>query len=276
MTDRSAQSQRSRLAACLAAAGLLFAPPTALAQTQLPPPAYGNADTRQDRIEELESQLRDATAENERMQNELNQAQREVRRLQGMVSELTGVNQALSTPTQPSTQAPAQTTSPPAPSPRSNNSATPQPQQQGQLGTLSADQLPGDAGQAYGQARQLLLRENYAEAEVAWQEFLRRFPDAETAPDARFWLGYTLAARNNHRDAAASFVEYLQNSPRGPRAAEAQVRLGMELMKMSDDGQNDAAERRQACAAFTRLPANAPANVRTLAARESAAARCAA
>ena len=33
---------------------------------------------RQDRIEELEGQFRDATAENERLQNQFNQAQREV------------------------------------------------------------------------------------------------------------------------------------------------------------------------------------------------------
>ena len=265
MTDRSAPYlQRSRLAACIAAAGLLFAP-AAFAQTQLPPPAYGQADARQDRIEELESQLRDSTAENERIQYELMQAQREIRRLHGMVSELTGVNQALSTP------APDAAAPPPAPAqtPPSSRTSAPPPAQTGQLGTLPADQLPGDAGQAYSRARELLVAGRNAEAEAAFDEFLRRFPDAETAADARFWFGYTLLARNNFTDAAASFVQYLERWPRGPRATEAQVRLGMALAGMN--------ETRRACAAYSSLTSrypNANAEVRRLAAREAAAARC--
>src|SRR5215510_3817647 len=98
MTQRSASlNKTARLAACIAAAGFLFAA-TASAQTPLPPPAFGGADARQDRIEELEQQLRQATAENEQLQNQLNQANREITRLRGMVGELAGVNQSLSTP----------------------------------------------------------------------------------------------------------------------------------------------------------------------------------
>jgi tol-pal system protein YbgF len=250
---------RARLAAALAAAGLLLAIP-ASAQTQLPPPAYGQADARQDRIEELEGQLRESTAENERLQFELLQAQREIQRLRGMVGELAGVNQSLATP-------PAE---PEAPTPPSGgNSAS--PRTQGTLGTLPASQLPGDAGAAYSRARELLVNGQYAEAEVAFSQFLQAFPDAETAADARFWFAFTLLARNNYADAAANFVQYLQNNPNGPRAPEAQVRLGMALAGMG--------QQRQACGAFSNLSRrypNAPRNVRDLAAREARAANCSA
>ena len=86
MTLRSTPiSKTTRLAACLAAAGFLFVAPAASAQTPLPPPTSMNsADARQDRIEELERQLRDPTAENEQLQNQLNQANREVTRLLAM------------------------------------------------------------------------------------------------------------------------------------------------------------------------------------------------
>ncbi len=99
MTSRSASYQAmTRLAATIAAAGFLFAAP-ASAQTQLPPPGqFGGADARQDRIEELQSQLTEATAENERLQYELNQRDREIQRLRNMVGELAGVNQQLATP----------------------------------------------------------------------------------------------------------------------------------------------------------------------------------
>jgi TolA-binding protein len=133
-----------------------------------------------------------------------------------------------------------------------------------------------EPGALYSRARELLVNGQYAEAEVAFGQFLEQHPDAEQAADARFWFAFTLLARNNYRDAARNFTTYLRATPNGPRAAEAQVRLGMALVGMSQDGQNDAAERRQACAAFTRLPQNTPRNVRDLAAREARAAQCAA
>lgn len=258
--------KRGRLAACIAAAGLILSA-TAAAQTQLPPPAYGQADERQDRIEALESQLRDATAENERLQFELQQAQREIQRLRGLVGELSSVNQSLA---QPAPDASPPSTPPPAnPGPRSQ--ASPPPAQTGSLGTLPASALPGDAGAAYSTARELLVNGRYAEAEVAFERFLQAFPDAETAADARFWYAFTLYARNNFQQAVENFAQYLQANPNGPRAPEAQVRLGMSLGQLG--------QTRQACGAyniFNRRYPNAPRNVRDLAARESRALNCAA
>jgi tol-pal system protein YbgF len=266
MTDRLALLfTRTRLAAAIAAAGLLFAA-TASAQTPLPPPAYGHADARQDRIEELEGQLRDATAENERLQFQLTQAEREIQRLRGMVGELAGVNQSLAEGQPPAGAPSAPSASTPAP-PLAGGNPTPQT---GTLGTLPASQLPGDAGAAYSRARELLVNGQYAEAEAAFAQFLQTFPDADTAADARFWFAFTLLARNNYADAASNFVQYLQNTPNGPRAPEAQVRLGMALAGMG--------QTRQACGAFANLQRrypNAPRNVRELALRESRAANCA-
>lgn len=266
MTDRSALLfTRSRFAACVAAAGLVFGS-AAFAQTPLPPPAFGQADERQDRIEALEVQLRDATAENERLQFELIQAQREVQRMRGLVGELAGVNQTLS---QGGGETPQPEVAAPPPSTPHANAAP--PAQTGSLGTLPVSALPADAGTAYSLAREFLVNGKYAEAEAAFGQFLQAFPNAETAADARFWFAFTLLARNNYQDAAANFVQYLQATPNGPRAPEAQARLGMALGGM---GQN-----RQACGAFANLPRrypNAPRNVRDLATREARALNCAA
>lgn len=283
MTDISAPfTNKSRLAACLVAAGLFFVPP-ALAQTRLPPPvAPVGADARQDRIEELEQQLREAEARNEETQRQLMEAQREIRRLNALVSELAGVNQDLATPPAEGEEGAA----PPPPvggggaaehAPSSLNSS--QRAATGTLGTMPASAAPApplEPGPAYSRARELLVNGELAEAEAAFGDFLERYPEADTAADARFWFAFTQLARNNYRDAAANFTSYLRANPQGARASEAQVRLGMALVGMSDDGQNDAAERRQACAAFSRLPANASRAVRELAARESRAAQCAA
>ncbi len=274
MTDRSApQFQRARLAACLAAAGFLFVT-AASAQTTLPPPAFGNADARQDRIEALEEQLRDATAENERLQYEIMQRDREIQRLRGMVGELAGVNQDLATPRPEGENGAA-----PRPPNGQRSDAAPsglnaaQRAATGTLGAVSAEALPTttDPPDVYSRAREFLVNGQYAEAENAFGQFLENYPEAEQAADARFWFAFTLLARNNYQDAAANFVQYLQRTPNGPRAPEAQVRLGMALAGMG--------QTRQACGAYANLSRrypNAPRAVRDLAQRESRAANCAA
>lgn len=281
MTERNAPlSAMTRFAAILAAAGLLFSA-SAVAQTRLPPPTVpAQADARQDRIEELESQLRDAEARNEQLQRQLFEAQREITRLNGIVGELAGVNQSLSAPPPEGTEGaapPAGGTARPGGSaevaPPTLNGA--QRAATGTLGTMPADAAPAapvlDAADVYSRARELLVNGEYAEAEAAFGDFLARYPNADTAADARFWFAFTLLARNNYEDAASNFVTYLRETPQGPRAPEAQVRLGMALVGM--DRQREAC---QAFASLTRRYPNAARNVRDLAAREARAAQCAA
>ncbi|HJS80687.1 MAG TPA: tol-pal system protein YbgF [Vitreimonas sp.] len=281
MTDRSAPfSKSARLAAVIAAAGFFLAVPAA-AQTTLPPPAFGTADQRQDRIQELEAALRDAEGRNEELQRQLNQANREITRLQGMVGELAGVNQSLAAP--PPAEAGA--TPPPQGGAAPGGSAEVAPptlndaqrRATGTLGSMPANATPpapaapSEPGPAYTRARELLVSGQYAEAEAAFGQFLEQHPRAEQAADARFWFAFTLLARNNYQDAASNFVQYLRNTPQGPRAAEAQVRLGMALIGLG--------QRQQGCAAFSSLSSrypNASRAVRDLATRESRAAQCAA
>ncbi|UPT62063.1 MAG: hypothetical protein M0D54_17045 [Hyphomonadaceae bacterium JAD_PAG50586_4] len=204
----------------------------------MPPPAFGQADARQDRIEELEGQLREATADNERLQYEIIQRDREITRLRGMVGELAGVNQTLATPpAEGAAPAPggAQPT-PPAPNGgggQASNSNLNEAQRAavGTLGTMPASvapsgmnpppaqaAAPADPAAQYSRARELLVAGQLAEAETAFADFLQAHPRANTAVDARFWLAYTQLARNNYNDAATNFLGYMRAAPNGPRA----------------------------------------------------------
>jgi tol-pal system protein YbgF len=281
MTQRSAFIQAStRLAASVAAAGLLFAS-AALAQTTLPPPQqYGSADARQDRLQELEQALRDSTSENERLQNELNQRDREIRRLQNLVDEAVGVNRALTTPPADG-QAPTGGTPPSAPRAENGGQSGLNSAQQAATGTLGSipagTPLPAPAttpaptaDELYTRARAHLNAGRLAEAEVDFAAFLEAYPNVTQTTNAHYWYGRTLLARNNHEAAAQSFYQYLRRAPRGPNAADAQVNLGVALVGM---GRRD-----QGCAALTGLTENYPnatAAQRELAAREARAARCA-
>jgi tol-pal system protein YbgF len=238
------------------------------------------ADQQQDRIEELQRQLTNATAENEDLQRQLMDAQREITRLRAMVGNLAQVNQDAvaaiqNSGTAPSADAQTPSSAPPGQpnSADANPGKPPSPNAQGQLGTLSESELPPPPmptpADAYANARSLLVNGQYPEAEVAFGDFLQRYPNADTAADAQFWLAFTQLARNNYQDAASNFVRYLQAAPNAPRAPEAQVRLGMALAGMG--------QTRQACGAFANLPRrypNAARNIRDLANREARASAC--
>lgn len=282
MTDQVCPpSTPSRLAALIAAVGFLLAPiAAASAQTALPPPAYGTADQRQDRVEELEGQLRDSTAQNEQLQYQLLQANREITRLRGMVGELAGVNQSLAQPTDPNAAAP-----PAGEAAKPDEGAAPgqqaglndaQRRATGTLGTMPAaatpapPAAPADPAPAYSQARSLLNNGRLAEAQSAFSDFLTQYPDATQATDVRYLLAYTLLARNSYQEAAAGFVDYLRRYPNGARAPDAQVRLGMAL--------NGMGQTRQACAAWANVPQRYPRAAQSLrdrAASEARAAHCA-
>ncbi len=262
MTERNFAQQAFAAAMCVGA--LAFAQP-AFAQAY-PGPNDGLAPAaRQDRIEDLERQLIEATAENERLQRDLAASQREVGRLQTIVNDLASVRDAV---------APVQVAPPSAPPPAPGTSA--QQRAQGTLGDLPASAAPAapaqptvTAGEAYSRARTLLNNGRLAEAEVALAEFVRDYPNAETIADGRYWHAFTLLARNNYQPAAAGFLDYLNRYPNGPRAPEALVRLGMALGGLERG--------RDACAAFRDLPRRYPRAtqpVRDLAARESRAMAC--
>jgi tol-pal system protein YbgF len=275
MIDQSAPPhQFGRFVAIIAAAGLLLSVPAAAQSVRRDVDSasqvQAQADAQQDRIEDLQSQLAAATAENESLQHQLMDAQREIARLQAMVGNLAAVNNDLSAGNPPAPGgAPQQQQQPQGGSGGGSASLSGGPPQQGQLGTLSASEVPGDAGDAYSQALDLLKNGNYPEAEVAFGDLLQRFPNADVTNDARFWYAFTLLARHNDQDAAQNFVQYLRDAPNSPKAPEAQVRLGMALAEMG--------RTQQACTFYTNLPQrypHAPPNIRSLAAGEAARNHC--
>ncbi|MGE0830200.1 MAG: hypothetical protein AB7O04_12725, partial [Hyphomonadaceae bacterium] len=81
---------RTAAAAALIAAAI----PASAAAQELRTSSALSAGERQDRIEEMERQLQAATEENDRLQHQLSQAQAEIRRLQGMVGDLSAVRDA--------------------------------------------------------------------------------------------------------------------------------------------------------------------------------------
>ncbi len=95
-----------------------------------------------------------------------------------------------------------------------------------QLATLPPSQTPRDEFDlAYG----YVLRKDFALAQQAFQDFLRKYPSDPMAPEAQFWLGESLFQSKNYQAAAEAFVTMTKKYPSSAKQPDTLLRLGQSL-----------------------------------------------
>jgi tol-pal system protein YbgF len=117
--------------------------------------------------------------------------------------------------------------------------ATPAP---GKLATLPPSATPQDE---YDLAYGYVLHKDYALAEQAFRDFLKKYPDDRLQPDAQYWLGESLFQRQRYRDAAESFLAVSTKHERAGKAPDSLLRLGQSLAAMN--------QKEAACATLTEV-----------------------
>lgn len=117
------------------------------------------------------------------------------------------------------------------------------PLQQGAAGTTLATAAPTltprdeyDLGYGY------IQRKDYALAEEALRNFVKKYPNDRLVADAQYWLGESLFQRQRYRGAAESFLTVTTKYDTATRAPDALLRLGQSLAALK--------EKEAACAAF--------------------------
>lgn len=116
------------------------------------------------------------------------------------------------------------------------------------------DILPaGSQQQQYSYAQKLVTKGQYAKAEAALTEFLKRYPEAELAGNAQFWLGQTYYVRKMYTRATRAFLEGYNNYPKSPKSPAALLKIGMSLYAMG--------EKADACDAYRELASRFPASM---------------
>ena len=141
---------------------------------------------------------------------------------------------------------------------------------EGSLGTLSASQLPGEAGALFTEARARLIRLDYAGAEEAFQAFIDQFGKDQQAGEAHFWLGEALHQQQAYAESGAAYTTMIRSYPDDVRAPDALVRLARAMRFLG--------ESTKACTALDTLPKRYPDAsrvVRDLAAVERTRSGCA-
>lgn len=125
------------------------------------------------------------------------------------------------------------------------------------------------AKQLYETAYGYLLQQDYGAAEVAFEDFLKRFPGDSLAGNAQYWLGESFYVRGNYKQAAGAFLKGYQTYAKSSKAPDSLLKLAMSLERM---GQKDAA-----CSSYgelvTRFP-TAPAHVKNRAQSERSRMHC--
>lgn len=82
-----------------------------------------------------------------------------------------------------------------------------------------SDPAPGD--RAFEAAYGLYKSGNHADAAVALQEFLKKFPGSAHVPNANYWLGKSQFALKDYKAAMAAYQIVAGDYPGTPRAADA-------------------------------------------------------
>jgi tol-pal system protein YbgF len=147
------------------------------------------------------------------------------------------------------------------PPPARNTSATGT-----QLATLPPSASPKDE---YDMAYGYVLHKDYALAEQAFRDFVRKHPDEKLVPDAQYWLGESLFQRQRYRDAAESFLAVSTRYEHSGKAPDALLRLGQSLAAMH--------QKEAACATLAEVGRKYPrasASVKRGAAQEIKRAHC--
>ncbi len=148
------------------------------------------------------------------------------------------------------------------PPPPARSTGAPEPQ----LATLPPAGTPKDE---YDMAYGYVLHKDYALAEQAFRDFLRKYPDEKLAPDAEYWLGESLFQRQRYRDAAESFLAVSTKHERSGKAPDALLRLGQSLAALN--------QKEAACATLAEVGRKFPrasASVKRGVAQEQKRAHC--
>lgn len=108
--------------------------------------------------------------------------------------------------------------------PRTANVSAPQ------VATLPPTASPQDE---YDMAYGYVLHKDYALAEQAFRDFLRKYPSERLVPDAQYWLGESMFQRQRYRDAAESFLAVSTKYEKAAKAPDSLLRLGQSLAALN-------------------------------------------
>lgn len=101
--------------------------------------------------------------------------------------------------------------------------------------TSGAPVQSGDANTDYNAAIALVQdKSRQDDAIVAFQNFIKKYPDSTYQPNANYWLGQLNYNKGKKDDAAFYFASVVKNYPKSPKAADAMYKVGVIMQDKGD------------------------------------------
>lgn len=86
----------------------------------------------------------------------------------------------------------------------------------------------------YTYAYELYRNGKYAESEAKFNEFLKKYPNAERSDNSIYWLGEIKYAQKDFQGAIAKFKDLITKFPDGNKVPDAMLKLGYSQYALSD------------------------------------------
>ena len=98
-----------------------------------------------------------------------------------------------------------------------------------------APAMTGDANTDYNAAIALVKdASRQDDAMVAFQNFVKKYPDSTYQPNANYWLGQLNYNKGKKDDAAFYFASVVKNYPKSPKAPDAMFKVGVIMQDKGD------------------------------------------
>ncbi|HDU4719462.1 TPA: cell division protein CpoB [Klebsiella aerogenes] len=98
-----------------------------------------------------------------------------------------------------------------------------------------APAMTGDANTDYNAAIALVKDSSRQDdAMVAFQNFVKKYPDSTYQPNANYWLGQLNYNKGKKDDAAYYFASVVKNYPKSPKAPDAMFKVGVIMQDKGD------------------------------------------
>ncbi|MDA8478223.1 cell division protein CpoB [Citrobacter sp. Awk 4] len=112
---------------------------------------------------------------------------------------------------------------------------TPAPVPDAGAATSGVPASSGDANTDYNAAIALVHdKSRQDDAIVAFQNFVKQYPDSTYQPNANYWLGQLNYNKGKKDDAAFYFASVVKNYPKSPKAADAMFKVGVIMQDKGD------------------------------------------
>jgi tol-pal system protein YbgF len=128
-------------------------------------------------------------------------------------------------PSLPATEYPGASTPPPSAAPPPETVAPPPPAPPAGA-PAAAPANPAEEQAEYEKALSILREGRYAEAVMAFNQFLVNHPDSTYSDNAYYWLGETYYVTRDFDRALATFNKLVESYPQSPKLAGAKLKIG--------------------------------------------------